>query len=361
MRRWSQLSRRTRWTVHGIHASLWLGLGIAFLVGAFTGAHYATFKVGGAHGTPVQTISVPVSALDAAKAGLGDHRGARDETPPVAPRSVVKAAQRQDAQLAKRDKLPRVFPDAAPSQRGCVTRLVQNYSSRNGVAPHAFILHYTVSPNVPGWADVNAVVGLFDTWAYQASSNYVIDGEGNCAYIVRETDKAWTQAAANPFSISVEVIATGQERNYIAPAGLRKLVMVISDALHRWHIPLQLGQFTNGVLTRPGILDHEMLGLAGGGHHDIAPLRTVNGRQVFDAAAGHARVLQVIAAVRAYRAARAPKPKPAWFRNASKLPPLWAWITWRDHGHPVKLRPATIPHAVPAWWWTRYATHVRGR
>jgi N-acetyl-anhydromuramyl-L-alanine amidase AmpD len=64
------------------------------------------------------------------------------------------------------------------------------------------VLHYTVSPNRVGWSDVNAVVAEFANPAFQASSNYVIDGEGHCAYIVRESDKAWTQAAANPFAIS---------------------------------------------------------------------------------------------------------------------------------------------------------------
>lgn len=354
--RWGQLSRRTRIAVHGIHATFWVTVAVAFAVGAFTGAHYATFKVGGPHGTPVQTIKVPVSAVNAAAKGLGDHRDARDETPPVAPRSVVENAQAQDKRLAAHDKLPRSFPDAAPSERGCVTRLVQDYSSRNGVAPHAFILHYTVSPNRSGWSDVNAVVGLFDTWAYQASSNYVIDGEGHCAYIVRETDKAWTQAAANPFSISVEVIATGNEAQYIAPAGLHRLAVVISDALYRWHIPLQLGAFSNGVLARPGILDHRMLGPAGGGHFDID--RIVGGQ--FNDASGVARVRQVIAAVRAYRASLHPK-LPRWYVTAGKLAPMWAWFAWRDHSHPVKLRPKQIPARVPAGWWPRYALHVGSR
>lgn len=350
-------SRRTWVIVHSVHAAFWVALAIAFTVGAFTGAHYATFKVGGPHGTPVRTLTVPAAAVAAAKAGLGDHRGARDETPTVAPRSVVKAAHAQDARLAKADNLPHVFPDAAPQERGCVTRLVQDYSSRNGVAPRVFVLHYTVSPNRPGWSDVNAVVGLFDTWAYQASSNYVIDGEGHCAYIVRETDKAWTQAAANPLAISAEVIATGQESQYLAKPGLAKLAQVISDALNRWKIPLQLARFSNGVLTRPGVLDHRMLGTAGGGHFDIDQI--IGGR--FDDASGLKRTLQVIAAVKAFRAAHAPKPKPRWYLAAKSLAPMWAWFSWRDHGHPAKLRPAQIPKLVPQTWWHRYALHASGR
>lgn len=300
-----------------IHFSLGAAAAVAFaflLVGGGSAA-YKTFQVGGPHGTPATTITVPSSAVAAATDGLADHKGSRNQAPAGAPLAVLKAAQRQDQALAASDRLPLVFPDAAPEQRGCKTELVQDYSSRNGVRPRAFLLHYTVSPNVPGWADVNAIVVLFNTWAYQASSNYVIDGEGNCAYIVRETDKAWTQAAANPVSISVEVIATGKEPAYIAPAGMRKLAMVISDALYRWKIPLQLGAFTNGVLTRPGVLEHDMLGVAGGGHHDISPLVCpAGGGCYFDRTVGLRRVEQVIAAVRAYRAAQAalhrPHPKP---------------------------------------------------
>lgn len=289
--RWWHLHVSIGVTVAAIAAVLLIGGGTA----------YKTLKVGGPHGTATKTLTVPAATFKEIGAGLTNHRGLRDQTPADAPPSVIDNAQAQDAKLAASDKLPTVFPDAAPEQRGCTTRLVQDYSSRNGVAPRVFVLHYTVSPNVPGWNDVNAVVGIFNSWAYQASSNYVLDGEGHCAYIVRETDKAWTQAAANPVAISVEVIATGQEKAYIAPAGLKKLELIISDALYRWKIPVQLAAFSNGVLTRPGILDHEMLGVAGGGHHDIAPL--TNGR--FDVAAGLARTKAVIAAVRQFRTGQA--------------------------------------------------------
>jgi len=348
-------SRRTWLIVHSAHASFWLALLIAFVLGAFTVAKYKTFHVGGAHGTATVALRVPVGAVQSASKGLRDHSGARSQTPAGASAEALTAARAQDARLAANDRLPKVFPDAAPQQRGCVTHLVQNYSSRNGIAPRAFVLHYTVSSNRPGWSDVNAVVGIFDTAAYQASSNYVIDGEGNCAYIVRETDKAWTQAAANPVSISVEVIATGSESQYIAQPGLAKLAMVISDALYRWKIPLQLGAFSNGVLTRPGVLDHRALGPAGGGHFDIDKI--IAGK--FNDANGLARTEQVIAAVKAYRAAHKAVPLPRWYVNAKNLPPMWAWISWRDHGHLSKLRPKNIPRLIPGAWWARYSRHVQ--
>lgn len=269
------------------------GVTVSIVVGGGKPAHIE-IQIGGPHGTPTQTIEVPAVAVKQA-ADVAGHEGMKDETPAGAPPAVIEAAREQQDRLAANDQLPIVTPDAAPEQRGCATRLVQNYSSRRGVRPRIFVLHYTVSANRTGWDDVNAIVGLFDRAAFAASSNYVIDGEGHCAYIVRESDKAWTQAALNPVSISVEVINTGRQRAYLAKPGLAKLAMVVSDALKRWEIPVQLGAVSGGVVTRAGIVDHGMLGVAGGGHHDIAPYP----------------VGQVIAAVAAYRAAHArPKPLP---------------------------------------------------
>jgi hypothetical protein len=266
---------------------------------------YVTYKVRGPHGKVTLTVSAAVVKQTAT--ALAGHRGSRDQSPPGAPPAVVKAAQAQDRRLAARDKLPLRVPNVVPGRRGCITRLVVNFSSRNGVAPHAVILHYTVSRNIAGWADDYAVIGVFNTPSYQVSSHYVFDAEGNCAYIVRETDKAWTQAAANPFSISFEVIDTGFERVYLPAKALAKLAVIISGVCDRWHIPVRLGAFVNGKLTRYGIMDHELLGVAGGNHHDISPRVRVRGREHFDNPAGLARVRQVIAAVRAYRAEQAAK------------------------------------------------------
>jgi peptidoglycan hydrolase-like protein with peptidoglycan-binding domain len=183
---------------------------------------------------------------------------------------------------------------------------VQNFSSRRGVPPRIFVLHYTVSANRPGWSDVYAVSSLFDRPAFSASSNYVIDNEGHCAYIVRESDKAWTQAAANPFSISAEIINTGHEPTLAAKAGLEKLGLVIDDAAKRWDIPLQEGLVRGCVVVRPGIVDHHSLGACGGGHFDITPYS----------------VPQVIAAARKHRGTPAQPPRvvlvPCTVRNLQK-------------------------------------------
>jgi hypothetical protein len=98
---------------------------------------------------------------------------------------------------------------------------IHSYSSRHGVRPTQFWLHYTASPNIAGWGDVLSIVHYFTT--VEASSHFVIDREGNCAYIVPIEQKAWTQMAANAFGINFEIIDTGREKTYLDPAGETKL------------------------------------------------------------------------------------------------------------------------------------------
>lgn len=220
---------------------------------------------------PGTVTAPPAATAQVAATAAGDHADSRDETPVgVSPKALEAGRQAQD-RLAATDQLPIVTPDAAPQQRGCTTALVRNYSTRRGVRPRLFVVHYTVSPNRPGPGDVNAVVNLFNTPSFAASSNYVIDREAFCKYIVRESDKAWTQAAANPFAISVEIINSGREGSLISGAGLRKLGIIISDATRRWAIPLRQGAVSGCVPTKPGIVTHQMLGSCGGGHVDVSP------------------------------------------------------------------------------------------
>ena len=228
--------------------------------------------VGRSLGGPGVTITIQTTngALDQAKAsGVDDHAGARDESPTgVTGPDLLPALQQQD-RLAARDQLPTLAPDAAPQIPGCRSYFVRNYSSRHGIAPRLFVLHYTVSPNRPGWSDVNAIVNLFDRSSFAASSTFVLDAEGHCAYIVRLTDKPWTQATFNPVSVSVEVINTGSEPRYLGPAGRAKLAYIINYVHARFPIPLRRGDTSGGTVTRPGIVDHASLGSYGGNHSDI--------------------------------------------------------------------------------------------
>lgn len=265
----------------------WLrGLTIVF-------AALATFAVAGCGGGPTDTAKVPTTttvdsadadsipdktltvpetaAAEVAASEAAGHADARDESPAGVPSAGLEAAKEQQRAFAKADTLPRLPPLATQRQAGCTTSLVRNYSSRNGVAPRIIVVHYTVSSNRAGWGDVNANVSWFNSSAAQASSNYIIDREGHCAYIVPESLKAWAQATFNPVAISIEVINSGREGSLTSGAGTTKLKQVIRDAAKRWGIPLRLGATSGCTVTRTGVVDHYMLGACGGGHTDVHP------------------------------------------------------------------------------------------
>lgn len=220
---------------------------------------------------PDATVKVPEAAAhEVAKSEAGDHANERNEAPSGVTPAQLAAAKDQQASLFD-PALPFTAPLAAPYQAGCTYKGVRNYSSRNGVRPRVIVMHYTVSANRPGWGDVDANVSWFNSSAAQASSNYVIDAEGHCAYIVPESSKAWAQATFNPVALSIEVVNTGHESSYAGTAGLAKIGRVVHDMAKRWGIPLQTGAVSGCTVTRSGVVTHHQLGACGGGHFDIDP------------------------------------------------------------------------------------------
>jgi hypothetical protein len=289
------MNRRGKLINVGISVLVIVAIIVALTINPQDGSRPAprpNIELGGPGHKEVPAPPAPVQAQSAA--GVADHQGEKDETPEGVPAKEIEQGREQQDKLAQSDQLPIVTPDAAPQQRGCTTRLVRNFSSRRGVRPRILVAHYTVSRNRPGWSDVWAVVGLFDQAPFQASSTDVIDAEGHCAYIVRESDKAWTQATFNPVSLSIEFVAYGDE-GQLAPAALAKGGGVFAQEAHRWSIPLQLGKVSGCTVVRPGIVDHSMLGSCGGGHHDIRPF----GGDVSDA-------MRLAPLIRAARAAAVP-------------------------------------------------------
>lgn len=220
-------------------------------------------------GLPTKEVSVPEAAVDKARGSteVKDLETAPPESQPPSDAQLERSAAVQSQ--------VKPLPEAGAVQgfNGCVTRILPvNYSSRNGARATEFVLHYTVSHNVPGWSDVNAIVALFSNPARQASSNFVIDAEGNCSYIVPIEAKAWTQAGGNPWSVSVEVIAFGDEGVYLGAAGWAKLKSVAQQVHNRTGIPLRRGAVSSSCTPiRSGIVQHKDFGLCGGGHVDITP------------------------------------------------------------------------------------------
>jgi len=220
---------------------------------------------------PERTIAVPERAVEQVeRSEVGDHVDARDETPDGVPAEQLKAAAEQRERI--RESVP-PLPTAGASAgfAGCRTSFISSYSSRGGVRPIAQVIHYTVSPNRPGWSDVDAIVAYFARASTGASSHFVIDREGNCAYIVPIEWKAWTQATGNPVSVSYEIINTGSEAPFMESAGYAKLRSVMRQVAERTGIPLRRGAVSGCTVTRSGILNHNDGGACWGGHHDIRP------------------------------------------------------------------------------------------
>lgn len=194
---------------------------------------------------------------------------------PVAEDPVVLAAALEASQAAAEETTsgpdqvlePRTL--AAPEQHGCKTDPVRNWSSRNGARPALGVVHYTVSRNQSGWDDVDAIRDYFDQSRSQASSHFVIDFEGHCAYIVHTARKAWTQGWFNPWSISIEFIAKGDERVW-PEAALRRGARVLADQMKQYGIPVQPAIVSGCRVVRAGIIDHEALD-CGNDHTDVKP------------------------------------------------------------------------------------------
>lgn len=206
------------------------------------------------------------------------HAALKNEAPPSSPLFQDPVAQAEATIRAQEEAIegtrgPDEVEDpqtlAEPEQRGCRSGpFVGNKSSRNGARPSMGIAHRTVSHNVPGWGDVNAIVSWFNNSRSQASSTYVIDAEGNCAYIVNEAFKPWTQGFFNPWSISIEFIHYGNtSAEKWTDKQIRKGALVFADASKRWGIPRKLVN-PSGCNVVAGFSDHDRLE-CGNSHTDV--------------------------------------------------------------------------------------------
>lgn len=271
---------KTNWVVTILTALLALaGLTVAITATdnpTPNGGHERSIKFtvdkSGQPGDQSKTITAPAPVVNAIKPVL--ESGLKDQTPDGMTQAQIDAAAK--AAEGIKATLPGLPTGGATVEvPGCRTEFINSYSSRHGVRPTIFTLHLTVSRNVPGWADVNAIVNLF---AHEdASSNFVLDGEGHCAYIVPIEQKAWTQAGGNPFSVSVEVIDTGSESVYLAPAGMRQLRVIARFVSKHTGIPIRTGKVSGSCTpVRSGFVQHFDWGVCGGGHVDIRPFPVPN-------------------------------------------------------------------------------------
>lgn len=198
------------------------------------------------------------------------HEDARDETPPGVAVQEVQEGLNQDTAPGK------TGPKQVGGAQGysCRRDFSANHSSRNGQKVLLYVLHYTVSPNRGGWGDVYSIRDLFKILGFGASSTYIMDFEGNCLQIVRESDKAWTQGNFNGRSISIEIIATGREtRTQWEQAPLMRngyLSAFSYDVMRRNGLPIRFVDPVGCEVQRAGYTDHNHLE-CGNNHTDVAP------------------------------------------------------------------------------------------
>lgn len=223
--------------------------------------HTVTVHLGGPGHAPVALDAQAQTALAAAKTNPPAETDVHETATPAP--AALNAANRLAP--ASQPAIPARPPQAAPSVKGCTTALVRNYSSRNGAKVVLGVIHWTGS-----WAPGPSIVRWFDTPAAEASSNEITDQAGHCWLAVPEYEKAWTQAAANPWAVSVEIVNPGVLPLFRTTAARRAVLRLIVGWHHRWGIPYQRGAVNGScVPTRPGFLAHRDLGICGGGHPDV--------------------------------------------------------------------------------------------
>jgi hypothetical protein len=161
-------------------------------------------------------------------------------------------------------------------------------SSRGGVRPRLIVLHITVSHNRPGSGDVKAIADYFGHLSTQASSHIINDAEGNDCRCVPDEAKAWTQAAYNPQSLSIEQVEYADKPRAAwlkdNAKGLENTALWVAYWSVKYGIPLRKS-------TSNGVCQHRDLGAAGGGHVDCGPGYPID--VVIEKARGYAAGMKV--------------------------------------------------------------------
>lgn len=194
------------------------------------------------------------------------HEDARDEKPPGLTEAEKDRGELATKQAAREDLKPPAEVGGAQGY-SCPSAPVRNFSSRNGARPTEVVLHFTVSP--PGTLD--AIRRLFNTPSFGASSHYGFElFNGRCQQWVGESKKAWTNGAANPRTVTIEVISNDRTRaQWLSTPALKNgsLAALVRDIAKRYGIPLKLVD-PAGCNFVPGITDHARLE-CGNTHFDM--------------------------------------------------------------------------------------------
>jgi hypothetical protein len=151
------------------------------------------------------------------------------------------------------------------------THLTRCHSTRGGADTLLIVVHDTEGANVPGITDLVQLGKYWDSTygTARASSSHVgVDLEGNSARYVRDTEKAWTQAYYNPWSLSIENIGIAGKTNW-SEKMYQENARWIAYWCHNHGIRCYKGAVTrDGRIQKSGVVRHRDLGSLGGGHVD---------------------------------------------------------------------------------------------
>lgn len=195
----------------------------------------------------------------------------RDETPPEVPQDDLREGRQVNNVFedALRPPLPPVGAQNYEVQKDFSGHVYSDFVA--GITPTEFCLHYTVSPNVPGWGDVYAIRDYFKRTRI-ASATFIADFEGHILQMVPLDHKSWTQGAFNPYCrASIEIIATGAETQaqWLASPLIRDRILssLMRDVMRRYGLPLRFVD-PIGCGAPPGYTDHNHIE-CGNDHTDV--------------------------------------------------------------------------------------------
>jgi hypothetical protein len=136
------------------------------------------------------------------------------------------------------------------------------------------VVHVTVSLNVIGLADINGLCAFFKR--VKASPTWTVDNEGNTAENVPLNRVPWTQVIFNRAACSTEFVGStgrpGQGPAQWTDVQLREGARLAAKCHALAGIPVRDAVVRqDGTIVRTGVITHQELGAAGGGHSDPGP------------------------------------------------------------------------------------------
>lgn len=144
-----------------------------------------------------------------------------------------------------------------------------NQSARLGPI-QIIVLHDTESKNYPDSpADLQGVAGWFANPSAQVSSHVIVDGDGQSARCVPDSQKAWHCLSYNSVALGIEQV--GFTTDHWDRDEWMESCRWIAQWSKQFGIPIRRAIVANGVVIRSGVTTHKKLGVYGGGHVDPGP------------------------------------------------------------------------------------------